>query len=58
VMKRGRYKRLPNIDQQSQIQVYRFLSGQSDPQPAIASKRQQEGSFERQFTVLSRIPVS
>jgi len=46
------------MTQQSQIQVYRFLSSQSDPQPAIASKRQQERSFDRQFTVLSRIPVS
>jgi len=46
------------ITQQSHIQVYRFLSSQSDPQPAIASKRQQERSFDRQFTVLSRIPVS
>jgi len=46
------------MTQQSHIQVYRFLSSQSDPQPAIASKRQQERSFDRQFTVLSRIPVA
>ncbi|NJN56513.1 MAG: transposase [Leptolyngbyaceae cyanobacterium SL_5_9] len=35
-----------------------FLSSLPDPQPAIASKRQQEDSFKREFTVLSRIPAS
>lgn len=45
------------ITHQWQIQVYQFLSGLPDPQPAIASKRQHECSFEREFTVLSRIPA-
>ena len=40
------------------IQVYPFLSGLPDPQPAIASKRQHDSSFKREFTVLSRFPAS
>lgn len=46
------------ITQQWKIQVYPFLSSLPDPQPAIASKRQQNASFEREFTVLSRFPAS
>ncbi|MDX2213657.1 MAG: hypothetical protein SFY66_10230, partial [Oculatellaceae cyanobacterium bins.114] len=46
------------ITHQWKIQVFQFLSGLPDPQPAIASKRQHEESFRREFTVLSRIPVS
>ena len=42
------------ITQQGEIQVYRFLSGLPDPQPAIASKRQRDRSFQREFIVLSR----
>jgi hypothetical protein len=46
------------LTQQSKIQVYPFLSGLPDPQPAIASRRQHNDSFEREFTVLSRFPAS
>lgn len=43
------------IIHQWKIQVFQFLSSLLDPQPAIASKRQQEDSFRREFTVLNRI---
>lgn len=43
---------------QWKIQVFQFLSSLSDPQPAIASKRQQEASFKREFIVLSSFPAS
>jgi hypothetical protein len=46
------------ITHQWKIQVYPFLSSLPDPQPAIASKRQHNDSFEREFTVLSRLPAS
>jgi len=46
------------ITQQRKIQVYPFLSSLPDPQPAIASKRQHNHAFEREFTVLSRFPAS
>ncbi len=46
------------ITQQWKIQVYPFLSSLPDPQPAIASKQQQNDSFKREFTVLSRFPAS
>ena len=46
------------ITQQWKIQAYRFLSSLPDPQPAIASKRQHDRSFEREFIVLSRFPAS
>lgn len=46
------------ITQQWKIQVYLFLSSLPDPQPAVASKRQQNDFFEREFTVLSHFPVS
>lgn len=46
------------ITQQWKIQVFQFLSSLPDPQPAIASKRQHEDSFRREFIVLSRIPAS
>lgn len=46
------------ITHQWQIQVFQFLSSLPDPQPAIASKRQHEDSFKREFTVLSSIPAS
>jgi hypothetical protein len=46
------------ITHQWKIPVFQFLSSLPDPQPAIASKRQQNDSFEREFTVLNRIPAS
>jgi len=46
------------ITHQWNIQIYPFLSSLPDPQPALASKRQQNDSFEREFTVLSRFPAS
>lgn len=46
------------ITQQWNIQVYQFLSSAPDPQPVIASKRQHDDSFKREFTVLSHIPAS
>jgi hypothetical protein len=46
------------ITQQWNIQLIRFLPSVPDPQPAIASKRQHDVSFKREFTVLSRIPAS
>jgi len=45
------------ITQQLKIPVYRFLPGQPDPQPAIASKRQRDDSLKREFTILTRIPA-
>jgi len=46
------------ITQQSNIQCIRFLSSAPDAQPAIASKRQLDDSFKREFIVLNRIPAS
>jgi hypothetical protein len=46
------------ITHQWKIQLYPFLSSLPDPQPAIASKRQHNDAFEREFTVLSRFPAS
>lgn len=46
------------VTRQWDIQIYLFLSSLPDPDPAFASKRQQESSFKREFTVLSRIPAS
>jgi len=46
------------ITQQWKIPVYWFLFSSPDPQPAIASKRQHDDSFKREFTVLSRFPAS
>jgi hypothetical protein len=46
------------ITHQWKIQVFQFLSSLPDPQPAIASKRQYEDSFRREFTLLSCIPAS
>lgn len=46
------------ITHQWKIQIYPFLSSETDPQPAIASKRQHENVFKREFTVLSHIPAS
>jgi hypothetical protein len=46
------------ITEQWEIQLYRFLSGLPDPQPAIASKQQLDDSLKREFTILSRIPAS
>ena len=43
------------LTQQWNIQVYPFLSSLPDPQPAVASKRQRDDSFNREFTVLSRL---
>lgn len=46
------------ITHQWNIQAYPFLSSLPDPQPALASKRQQNDSLKREFTVLSRFPAS
>ncbi|XQQ05817.1 MAG: transposase [Leptolyngbya sp. IPPAS B-1204] len=46
------------ITQQLKIPVHRFLFNDPDPQPAFASKRQQEDALKREFTVLSRFPAS
>lgn len=46
------------ITWQWKIHLYKFLSSVPDPQPAMASKRQHERCFNREFTVLSRIPAS
>lgn len=46
------------ITQQWAIQLHRSLPGATDPQPAIASRRQLELALQREFTVLSRIPAS
>jgi hypothetical protein len=45
------------ITRQFDIDVYRFLSSAPDPQPSFASKRQREEEYQREFTVLSRIPA-
>jgi hypothetical protein len=44
------------LTQQWQIENYRFLLSLPDPQPAFASKRQQEIAFQHEFVVL--IPIS
>lgn len=46
------------ITQQFKIAVHSFLSSDPDPQPAFASRRQQEDTLKREFTVLSRFPAS
>ena len=46
------------ITQQWKFHVYPLLPTAPDPQPAIASKRQSDHSFRREFTVLSCIPAS
>ena len=46
------------ITRQWDIQVYRFLSGLPDPEPARASNRQHDQSFNRESTVFTRIPAS
>ena len=46
------------ITKQWKIHLFRFLSGASDPQPAMASKRQHDQSFNREFTVLTSFPAS
>ena len=46
------------LTRQWEIQIYPFLSSLPDPEPAWASKRQQEDSFKREFTVLNGIPAS
>lgn len=46
------------ITQQLKIPVHQFLSSDPDPQPAFASKRQQDDALKREFTVLSRFPAS
>lgn len=45
------------ITQQLKIPVHQFLSSDPDPQPAFASKRQDD-ALRREFTVLSRFPAS
>ncbi|WP_028954128.1 transposase [Synechocystis sp. PCC 7509] len=46
------------LTRQWEIQIYPCLSSLPDPEPAFASKRQQENEFMREFVVLSRIPAS
>jgi hypothetical protein len=46
------------LTRQWSIQIYSFLSSLPDPEPAFASKVQQEKEFKREFTVLKRIPAS
>ncbi len=46
------------ITKQWKIHLFRFLFGASDPQPAMASKRQHNQSFNREFTVLTSFPAS
>lgn len=46
------------ITHQWKIAIHSFLSSAPDPQPAIASKRQYDDGFQREFTVLSRFPAS
>ncbi|MBD2096304.1 hypothetical protein H6F90_14260 [Trichocoleus sp. FACHB-591] len=46
------------ITQPWKIQVYPFLSRVPDPQSATASRQQHEDALKREFTILSRIPVS
>lgn len=46
------------LTRQWSIQMYSFLSSLPDPEPAFASKRQREKEFQREFTVLRRIPAS
>lgn len=46
------------ITRQWPIKLYRYLASCADPEPAIASMRQQEDSFKREFTVLTRFPAS
>lgn len=46
------------ITHQWKIDIYPCLSSAPDPQPAIASKRQYDDRFKREFTVLRRIPAS
>jgi hypothetical protein len=45
------------ITHQLKIALPRLLSSQPDPEPALASIRQQEQSLNREFTVLKRIPA-
>jgi hypothetical protein len=46
------------LTRQWDIQIYPFLSSLPAPQPVFASTRQQEYSFKREFTVLTRFPAS
>lgn len=46
------------ITKQWKIYLFRFLSSASDPQHAMASKRQHEQAFKREFTVLTSFPAS
>lgn len=46
------------MTQRLKITVHQFLSGEADPEPAVASKRQRDDALKREFTVLSRIPAS
>jgi hypothetical protein len=46
------------VTRQLRIVVDLFLPSHPDPQPAIASVRQQDNSFKRKFTVLCRFPAS
>ena len=46
------------ITHQWKIQVYPLLSSSPDPQPAIASHRQQDDALRREFSILSRFPAS
>ncbi len=45
------------ITRQLKIDIPQHLSSAPDPQPAFASKRQRKRLYEREFTVLTRIPA-
>lgn len=45
------------ITQQWNISLFQFLSSAPDPHPAIASRRQQDQSFNREFVVLKHFPA-
>jgi hypothetical protein len=46
------------ITEQTKIALYRFLSSAPDLESAMASRRQSEPSFQREFTVLKHVPAS
>ncbi|NJN90147.1 MAG: transposase [Leptolyngbyaceae cyanobacterium SL_5_14] len=46
------------ITNQCKIAVHLFLCSDPDPDPAVASRRQQDDALKREFIVLSRFPAS
>ena len=45
------------ITQQRKLSLFQFLSSAPDPHPAIASQRQQDQCFNREFIVLKHFPA-